>query len=438
MQTDTVVTTFFDSQIETLPADRMRDLQETKLAAVIDAVYGANAFVTAKLEAAGADPHDIRTLEDLAGLPFTTKAELLTAQEDGEPSTNCTFPETAYTRVHQTSGTTGTPLRVYDTAQSWDWWEHCWGFVLSGAGLTAADRLFVPFSFGPFIGFWAAVGGANRIGALMIPGGGRTSPQRLGLMADMGVTAMTCTPTYALRLAEVARDEGFDLTRIPMRVTVHAGEPGANVPETKQRIQTTWGAKCYDHAGASEVGAHSFECEAQPGGTHAIDSEFIVEVIDPATDLPADPGTEGELVITNLGRIGFPVLRYRTGDMVRLGLDPCPCGRTFTRFDGGVIGRADDMFVVRGVNVFPSAIEGILRRHDAVEEFRVTVANKRQMAALVIEIECRDGMDEGGTSRVVQSAFESSLGMRPEVVVVSRGTLPRFELKARRFVVDEP
>lgn len=429
--------TFFDYEIETLPRERLRTLQEAKLAAMIDRAHGSNRFVTEKFAAAGALPEDVRTLEGLADLPFTTKSELLLAQDEAPLSANCTYPEAAYTRIHQTSGTTGAPLKVFDTTESWDWWGRCWGFVLAGAGLATEDRFFVPFSFGPFIGFWAALGGARRVGAMMIPGGGRTSAQRLQLMADLEVTAMCCTPTYALRLVEVAREEGFDLSAIPMRVTVHAGEPGASVPATKARIEEAWGAKCYDHAGASEVGAHSFECQPQPGSTHAIDSEFVVEVIDPTTGLSVSTGEEGELVITNLGRIGFPVLRYRTGDIVRVDDTPCVCGRTFTRFAGGVIGRADDMVVVRGVNIYPSAVENLLRRHQAVDEFRVTVTRRREMAQVVIEIEGRDDSDNEDTARAIQSAFESSLGLRPEVKTVPRGSLPRFDLKAQRFLVDD-
>ncbi len=419
-----------------MPREQLRAVQERKLAAVVSQTYGRNRFVTGKLDSAGASPHDIRTLDDLAALPFTTKGELLEAQANGLLSANCTFPESAYTRIHQTSGTTGTPLRVFDTTESWDWWGRCWGFVLAGAGITSKDRLIVPFSFGPFIGFWAALGGAKRVGALMIPGGGRTSAQRLNLMADLGVTAMCCTPTYALRLVEVAREEGFDLSRIPMRVTVHAGEPGANVPATKARIEASWGARCHDHAGASEVGAHSFECEAQPGGTHAIDSEFIVEIVDPTTGDPVTHGEQGELVITNLGRIGFPVLRYRTGDIVRVDDSPCPCGRTFTRFAGGVIGRADDMVVVRGVNIYPAAVENLMRRHASVDEYRITISTNREMSVITIDVECHGGTDQERTVAEVRSTFESALGLRPEVTAVPRGTLPRFELKSRRFFVS--
>jgi phenylacetate-CoA ligase len=322
---------------------------------------------------------------------------------------------------------------VVDTAESWEWWGDCWGYVLAGAGVTANDRLFLPFSFGPFIGFWAAVLGAKRIGALLISGGGHSSSQRLQIMRDLQVTAMCCTPTYALRLAEVAREEGFDLRDIPMRITIHAGEPGANVPATKARIEQVWSAQCFDHAGASEVGAHSFECEAQPEGIHVIESEFIIEVVDPETEQSVSPGTTGELVITNLGRIGFPVIRYRTGDLVRFETEPCICGRTFGRFEGGLIGRADDMVVVRGVNVYPAAVENLVRQFDVVDEFRVQVVSRNALAELQVEMECKDGANADETCRAVIQTFHNTLGLRPIVAVVPRNTLPRFELKAKRF-----
>ncbi len=367
--------------------------------------------------------------------PLTTKHELAEDQTLRPPfGTNITYPLTAYTRYHQTSGTIGAPLRVPDTNESWEWWGRCWGYVLSGAGLTSTDRLFIAFSFGPFIGFWAAMEGARRIGALMIPGGGRDSLQRLELMRDTGATALCCTPTYALRLAEVAREAGFDMRALSVRATVHAGEPGANVPATKQRIEELWNAKCYDHAGASEVGAHSFECEAQPGGLHVIESEFIVEVLDPQTGQPAPPGEQGELVITNLGRIGFPVIRYRTGDVVRLNPAPCACGRTFARLEGGILGRADDMITVRGVNVFPSALENIVRQFKEVDEFRVTVHTVRHMDEMSLEIELADGADPI-IATAVGEAIHALLASRPNIQLMPRGALPRFELKARRFHV---
>lgn len=427
---------YFDAVTETLPRERLRDLQSEKLQAMLDELWGTNRFYTGKWRGAGAERGDVTLLEQLPQLPFTTKHELMLDQEANAPfGTNLTYPIDAYIRYHQTSGTTGAPLKVPDTADGWNWWGRCWGHVLAGAGVTPSDRLFMAFSFGPFIGFWAAVEGARRIGVMMIPGGGRDSQQRLELMRDAGATVLACTPTYALRLAEVARETGFDLDTIPIRATVHAGEPGANVPATKQRIDQLWGAQCFDHAGATEVGAHSFECVAHPGGTHLIESEYIAEVIDPDSGTAVGPGERGELVITNLGRWGFPIIRYRTGDVVRVNLDPCGCGRTLLRFEGGILGRADDMVTVRGVNVFPSAVENIIRRFESVLEYRVIVRKYRQMEEMNVEVELADGTEATEVDTIADT-LATLLAFRPKVARVERNTLPRYELKAKRFYVD--
>jgi len=427
---------YFEESIETMPRKALEALQLTKLRSMLQQIYGPNRFYTEKLDAAGIHPESIKTLDDLKRLPLTSKSELVQAQSDALPlGSNATFEESAYSRFHQTSGTTGTPLRVLDTPESWDWWGRCWGHVLAGAGLTENDRLFVPFSFGPFIGFWAAVEGARKINALMIPGGGRDSLQRLHLMKELGVTAMCCTPTYALRLAEVARESGFDLSQIPLRTLIHAGEPGANVPATKARIESVWNAKCFDHAGASEIGAHSFECEVQPNGTHVTESEFIVEVLNPETQEAVPEGEQGELIITNLGRIGYPVIRYRSGDLVVLNQQKCACGRSFARFEGGVLGRADDMVVVRGINVFPSAVENLVRQCEAVEEFRITVSTNREMGNLAIELDLSKNANPESARKTVDQAIQNELSLRPEITVVPSGSLPRFEMKAKRFHV---
>jgi phenylacetate-CoA ligase len=425
---------YFNQAIETMPREQLRALQLEKLRALLSQIMGNNRFYTRKWNAAGAVPADVRSLSDFKKLPFTYKSELVAAQEEAPPfGTNATFPVSAYTRVHQTSGTTGAPLRVVDTPESWDWWGSCWGHVLKGAGVTAADRVFLPFSFGPFIGFWATVEGAKQVRAMMIPGGGWDSLQRLQMMRDLGATVVCCTPTYALRLAEIARNENFDLRSIPVRALIHAGEPGANVAQTKARIEAAWGAKCYDHAGGSEVGAHSFECELQPGGIHIIESEFIAEILGPKTGEEVVAGEIGELVITNLGRPGFPVIRYRTGDLVRLNATPCECGRTFARLDGGILGRSDDMVTIRGVNVYPTAIENVIRQFATVDEFQVTVSTLNEMHQLEVQIEVLAGNDAERVRAHVEQAIYHALSLRPTVTVADPGTLAHFELKARRF-----
>lgn len=427
---------YFDQQTETLPREQLAALQMEKFQTMAKELWGKNLFYTDKWKKAGFNPEDIRTHADLARLPITTKSELMEDQAAHGPfGNNLTYSIDRYVRFHQTSGTTGVPLKVPDTEAAWNWWGRCWGHVLAGAGATADDRLFMAFSFGPFVGFWSATEGARQIGAMMIPGGGRDSLQRLELMRDVGASLLCCTPTYALRLAEVARESGFDLSTIPLRATVHAGEPGANVPSTKARIEDAWNAKCHDHAGATEVGAHSFECQVQPGGTHLIESEYIAEVIDPETGRPVAEGEKGELIITNLGRWGFPVIRYKTGDIVRVNTGRCDCGRTSLRFEGGIIGRADDMVTVRGVNVFPAGVENILRKFSEIDEFRVTVNKVRQMDEMDVEVELCEGCDPNVVHAIAER-LDTMLSFRPRVHNMPRNSLPRFEMKAKRFHVQ--
>lgn len=425
------MTVFFDRALETASADARRARQWDRLLALAREIVPANRFVTGKWRAAGlAGAGDLRSWDDFARLPFTRKGELVADQAAHPPfGTNLTYPVDQYVRVHQTSGTTGAPLRWLDTQASWDWWLRCWGFVLRGAGLGAGDRVFFPFSFGLFVGFWAGFEGARALGTLAIPGGGQDSAQRLAAIEALGATALCCTPSYALHLAEAARARGLDPAKLAIRTTVHAGEPGAGIPSVRARIEEAWGARAFDHAGMTEMGAHGFECAAQ-AGLHVNESEFIAEIVDPESGAPS---SEGELVLTNLGRAGSPLLRYRTGDRVRAASAPCACGRTFLRLEGGILGRVDDMLIVRGVNVFPSALEGIVRRFLAVDEFQMQVSRRGQMDEVRLAIEVRDG-DSPETAAAVQEAVRVALGIRVEVTTVAPGSLPRYELKARRLV----
>jgi phenylacetate-CoA ligase len=418
----------YDRRLETLDEDRRRAHQLDRLRTLVATVFGANPFWTAKWRAAGlASASDLRDWDDVRWLPLTTKRELVDDQNAAPLfGTNLTYPLERYVRVHQTSGTSGTPLRWLDTRESWQWWTRCWGFVLAAAGVRPGDRAFFPFSFGLFVGFWAGFDGAQACGALAIPGGGQDSVARLASMDSLGATVLVCTPSYALHLLRVAHEHGIDAAKLPVRVTVHAGEPGAGIPSVRARIETGWGARAFDHAGMTEMGAYGYECEVQ-AGPHVNESEFIAEVLDSSTGEPAD---EGELVLTNLGRLGSPLVRYRTGDRVRLASAPCPCGRTFARLPGGILGRLDDMLIVRGVNVFPSAIEAIVRRFP-VEEFQIEVFRTGELDEMRVLLEVDGG---GEAARRVEAALRGGLGIRVEVVAVGSGSLPRFELKARRVV----
>ncbi len=408
-----------------------RKKQFFRLREMLAQVLETNAFYKQKFTNVGiSHPNDIQTIADYQKLPFTTKDELSNDQVSNPPyGTNLTFPLEEYTCLHQTSGTTGSPLRWLDTKASWDWWGKCWRDIYSAAGVTSADRFMIAFSFGPFIGFWSAYHGAQQLGALTIANGGLSSEQRIRAILSNDVTVVICTPTYALRLVEVAEQEGVDLNRDScVRVTIHAGEPGASLSATKQRIEDGWGARAYDHAGATEVGAWGVMCRPQ-AGVHLNEDEFICEVLDTETDKPSD---EGELVITNLGRIGMPVIRYRTGDYVRLKSGKCECGSPHRVLEGGVLGRIDDAIIVRGLNVYPATIENIIMKFPDVNEFAVRAYRTETLDELEVQIESTN-KNPADTTVAVSNAIRNALGLRTIVKFVPRGSLPRYELKSKRF-----
>jgi phenylacetate-CoA ligase len=255
------------------------------------------------------------------------------------------------------------------------------------------------------------------------------------MILDNQLTVICCTPTYALRMAEIASAEGIELKQSALRTLIVAGEPGGSIPATRQRIESAWGARVFDHSGMTEIGAMSFECPANPLSLHVIESEFIAECIDPVTLRSVPDGEIGELVLTNLGRVGSPLIRYRTGDQVRLVRGRCACGRSFARLQGGILGRVDDMFIVRGNNVFPTAVEAVIRRFAEVAEFRVTVSGHDALAQVTIEIEpLVNSADPADLARRVSRAVQEALSFRADVNAVAPGTLPRFDMKSRRFV----
>jgi phenylacetate-CoA ligase len=366
--------------------------------------------------------------------PFTTKAELLADQASSPPyGTVLTYPRERYCRLNQTSGTSDRPLRWLDTRESWNWMLGCWDQMFAMIGLRPGERLFFPFSFGPFLGFWTAFEAAVRAGYFCIPAGGLSSGARLRMLLDNEATVVFCTPTYALRMAEVARTEGIDLPSGPVRAIVVAGEPGGSIPETRALIENGWGARVFDHSGMTEIGPAAIECQAKPGGLHVLEGDYVVEVIGPDSAEPVAPGEVGELVLTNLGRHGSPLVRYRTGDLVRVDPNPCSCGSRFVRLDGGILGRCDDMIHLRGNNVYPGAVEAILRRFPEVAEFRIIVDQAAPMPRLCIEVEPVDATAPDFVDRL-DRAIRDELFFRAELRQVAPGSLPRFEMKARRFV----
>lgn len=416
---------------ELLPHQRLR------LNQMLDELRGRNPFWTVRLEQAGLGTGPVESLEQWRTLPLLTKSELV-ADQNTNPryGTNLTYPITRYVRLHQTSGTTGRPMYWLDTAASWDWFMECWSQIYQLVGLRADDVLAFPFSFGPFIGFWAAFEGGVRRGNLCLAMGGLSSEIRLRQIMDHQCTVVCCTPTYALRLAEVAKREGLDLSASAVRAIIVAGEPGGAVAETRARIEREWGARVFDHWGMTDLGSLGIESENHPGSLTVLETESIAEVIDPATGAPTQPGQIGELVMTNLGRIGQPVLRYRTGDLVKASLD-LSAGEGELRLEGGVLGRSDDMLIIRGNNVFPSSVEAVLRSFPEVAEFRLSVVKRQEMLQLRIEFEpvpefseTRDALDQL-VNRMGRRITER-LAFLPELQPVECGSLPRAEFKRQR------
>ena len=412
-----------------------------RLSFLVKYVYGRNPFYTRKFDAAGIDPASLKFPDDLSKLPLTTKRELVADQHGSPPwGTNLSEPLDAYTRYNQTSSTTGSPLRWLDTNESWQWMLECWKAVYAAAKVDSRDRIVFPFSFGPFLGFWTAFEAGCQIGAHCIPAGGMSSQARLSLIQTLQPSVICCTPTYALRLLEAAADMRggpLDLASSSVRVLIVAGEAGGSIASTRQRIERGWGARVIDHHGLTEVGPISFECWERPGSLHLNEDEYICEVLDPDVDRPVRDGELGELVVTNLGRAASPLIRYRTGDLVVRRSGTCACGRDFARIEGGVLSRVDDMVNVRGVNVYPSAVECVVQRFREVAEYRATVATTSSLRELSVEIEVIGSAGDGSAvATQVASALRDSLGLTIPLRVVEAGTLPRFEMKSRRFIIS--
>ncbi|HQU44279.1 MAG: CoF synthetase [Planctomycetia bacterium 21-64-5] len=415
----------------TLPAERRRlesldrrSLEKHQLArlnALFERIAPINGFYRTALQGLTLPLASLAALTDFR---YTTKDDLL---GDGELAANRTWPIERYVRFHQTSGTRGRPLAVLDTADDWTWWTGCWQYVLDAADVTPDDCVMMAFSFGPFVGFWSAYEAAAARGCLVVPGGGMTSAARLELIRTSRATVVCCTPGYALHLAEVGRQRQLDVGTLGVRVLILAGEPGGSVPATRERIERAWRAEVLDHAGATEIGPWGYG-DRDGRGLHVMESEFIAEFRSLASGEPAQEGELSELVLTTLGRAGSPVVRYRTGDLVR------PVWRhdlknRFVLLEGGIVGRSDDMLTVRGVNVFPSSVEQIVRGFPEVDEFRLVAYRIDEMDQLAIEVE--DRLEQPG--RIADEVYVR-LGLRVDVRCVPPGRLPRSEGKAIRLI----
>jgi phenylacetate-CoA ligase len=434
---------FWNPRHETMPREQLEALQVRKLRNLVEWADAQVPFHSKRLRDAGVTSDSIAGLGDLQRIPFMTRDEWMEGQEEHPPyGPILAAPEDAAIRYHMTSGTTGrTPIRVLDSLKDWEWIAEMWCYGLWGFGVRPGDTVFVAFGYSTFIGFWGLHYACEKMGCLVLPGGAMTTDQRVKQIVDMEATVVCSTPTYALRMVQEAKSLGIDLAGSAVKRLILSGEPAGSIPATKKLIEEQWGAKAGDTAGMTELGTIMiFECDHQPGGTHIIEDHYIEEVIDPETDEQVGYGELGERVVTSFGRGFIPVLRYRTRDfVVKVPHDRCDCGRTFDIFDGGIRGRVDDMKLVRGTNVYPRAVEAIVREHKEIDEFQIhlyTEAGIRDEIEILVEIPDPNA-DKGKIIAGLQKALaDSHEGLRFGVKEADAGSLPRFELKAKRLQDD--
>jgi phenylacetate-CoA ligase len=429
---------YWNPVLETLPRAKLEQLKLLKFKRAVSHVYANSPFYRIKLDRAKIKPDDIKTLSDIQKIPRTDKNELREAQQtDPFPyGTLLSVPIDDVTAYHQTSGTTGQAVRQADSWRDWEWWSECWATILWAQGFRPHDRVFIPFSYGVFIAFWAGHYACEKIGCEVIPGGGLSTEDRILKMKEVKATALMCTPTYALHVAEVASRMGIDLAKeLNINKMLCSGEPGALIPSTKRRIEERWGAKVYDHAGATEGGAWGFECAEQSEGLHINEAMFLLEVLNTETGQPVEPGEKGELVITPLDRRAQPYLRFNLKDIGILSDEACKCGRSFLLLKGGVLGRSDRLTKIRGVLFSPTSVEEIVRAFPELgDEYQVILHKKGELDEVTVKVETKPGGSESpDLEERLGQALRLHTGIRINVEVEAYGTLPRFEVKASRF-----
>ncbi|MBX3464818.1 MAG: AMP-binding protein [Planctomycetes bacterium] len=433
---------YWNPKTETLPKEQLRALQLHKLQRLVERAWHQSPFHRRLYERAGVRPEQIRSLDDIRRLPFMTREDWMACQAE-QPLFGdlITRPPADAIRYHLTSGTSGRqPLRVLDSRKDWSWIADMWCYGFWGFGIRPRDTVFFAFSYGSFIGFWGAHYCCEKIGCLTLASGNMTTEQRVKQIVELGATVVCATPTYALRMGQTAEKMGIDLRRDgKVRRVVVSGEPAGSIPAVKQMIEAMWGGKCGDTAGMTEIGTIMiFECDHQPGGPHIIEDHFVEEVLDPDSGEPMDYGERGERVVTSFGRGFIPLIRYKTKDLVqKVPHTRCSCGRTGDVYEGGILGRVDDMKLIRGTNVYPRAVEAVVREHAEVEEFQIVIERKDNVQdEITVKVELKPGLDECWPrlqAQLGKDLADAHEGLRFNVTLCKQGELPRFELKAKRL-----
>ncbi len=424
---------FWNREKETMPREELEKLQLSRLRETVKRVYEKVPIYRERMDAAGIRPEDVRSLSDLSRLPFTVKKDL----RDTYPYGMFAVPMTDVVRLHASSGTTGKPIVVGYTQKDLDDWSEMIARQLTAVGIGKDDFIHVAFGYGLFTGGFGIHTGAEKVGATVIPVSTGNTARQLSILTDFGSTALCCTPSYAMYLAESAKNAGL-AGKLSLRAGIFGAEPWTE--EMRREIEAGLGIKAYDIYGLTEVMGPgvSYECPEQKG-MHVNEDYFIVEVIDPETEQPLPYGEKGELVFTSLCKEAFPVVRYRTRDIGRVSCEKCACGRTFVRMSKPM-GRTDDMLIIRGVNVFPSQIETVLINLGYKPNYQIIVDRKNNLDTFEIKVEIgEENFDDTVTALVrkekeITAAMQSILGIQPKITLVNPRSIERSEGKAKRVV----
>ena len=425
---------YYQPEIETMPRERIKQLQSEKLVKQVQYVWDRVPYYRAKMEAKGITPADIKGVEDLHKLPFLSKDDL----RDQYPAGLLAVPLKDCVRIHSTSGTTGRRVVVYYTQHDVDLWYDCCARAIMAAGGTADDVCQVCYGYGLFTGGLGLDGGSHKAGCLTLPMSTGNTERQLQFMLDMQATILCCTPSYAAYLGESLKEAGYTPDQIPLKAGIFGAEPWTE--EMRQDIQNTMGIKAYDIYGLTEMSGPgvAFECEDQHG-MHVNEDHFLVEVIDPDTGEQLPDGARGELVFTSLDKEAFPLMRYRTRDICVLNTEPCPCGRTHVRMSKPM-GRSDDMLIIRGVNVFPSQIETVLLQEGYPPNYLIRVDRVNNTDTLDIDVELpaehfSDTVREvEARTKSLMAKLRDMLGIQANVHFVAPKSITRSEGKAQRVI----
>ncbi|MDR0657824.1 MAG: phenylacetate--CoA ligase [Mediterranea sp.] len=425
----------WNENVECMDRESLRKMQCIRLRKMVEYVYHNTPFYRKKMQEMGITPDDINDVDDIVRLPFTTKYDL----RDNYPFGLCAVPMSQIVRIHASSGTTGKPTVVGYTRKDLAGWTECLSRCFFAYGADKSDFFQVAYGYGLFTGGLGAHYGAENIGASVIPMSSGNTEKQITLMHDFGATVLCCTPSYALFIADAIRDSGISRDELKLKIGVFGAEPWTE--NMRKEIEDKLGIKAYDIYGLSEIAGPGvgYECECQDG-THLNEDHFFPEIIDPLTLQPVKPGKTGELVFTHLTKEGMPLLRYRTKDLTALHYEPCKCGRTLVRMDR-ILGRSDDMLIIRGVNVFPSQFESVILEMEEFEpHYLLTVDRINNTDRMELKVEVRPGFYSDEINKMLAlrkkltARLQSVLGLGVDVKLVEPRTIERSTGKARRII----